>query len=248
MARLPRHCIDCVVTDPPWGVAVLFEGADPEKLGMRDSGQNRIMQSDWDMIDPEILVTAFLKVLRLVVKNKAHVFMFGPWCWMLWLPKATQRWTFHRPLFWYKSNMVAPFPNQLSPCYEVIYHLQAELPSIAPGEDKWHIDHYIRDVFDYCMTNSEHSDGDHHPSMKPVAVLKELINISSRPGDIIMDPFAGSGSTGVAAKATGRWPLLVEKEDKYCRTIEKRLRSTRAEMQATLKGDEDVVSDFKEVG
>lgn len=54
-----------------------------------------------------------------------------------------------------------------------------------------------------------------HPSEKPVPLLAELIESSSRRGDLVVDPFAGVGSTGVAAILTGRRSLLVEKDPQW---------------------------------
>ena len=62
-----------------------------------------------------------------------------------------------------------------------------------------------------------------HPCQKPVGLLSYLIEATTRPGDIVLDPFAGSGSTGVAALATGRRVLLVEREPSAIAIIRSRL-------------------------
>lgn len=62
-----------------------------------------------------------------------------------------------------------------------------------------------------------------HPTQKPVSILKKWIQISSNPGDIVLDPFAGSGSTGVAALELERDFVLVEKERQYVDIIRERL-------------------------
>lgn len=58
-----------------------------------------------------------------------------------------------------------------------------------------------------------------HPAEKPVAMLEHAIEAMSYPGDIILDCFAGSGSTGVAALRSGRRGLLVEIDERWVRTI-----------------------------
>ena len=62
-----------------------------------------------------------------------------------------------------------------------------------------------------------------HPCEKPVDLLGDLIKTSTRPGDLVLDCFAGSGATGIAAKATGRRAVLIEQEESYCRMIRRRL-------------------------
>jgi site-specific DNA-methyltransferase (adenine-specific) len=62
-----------------------------------------------------------------------------------------------------------------------------------------------------------------HPTQKPVASLTPLIQAFSRPGNLLIDPFAGSGSTGIAARKCGRRFILIEKDEAYFRAAEKRL-------------------------
>ena len=62
-----------------------------------------------------------------------------------------------------------------------------------------------------------------HPCEKPVDLLSDLIATSTRPGDLVLDCFAGSGATGIAAKRTGRRCVLIEQEESYCRIIRRRL-------------------------
>jgi len=61
-----------------------------------------------------------------------------------------------------------------------------------------------------------------HPTMKPPALLRRLIYHSTKPGDIVYDPFAGSGSTLIACKQLSRRCLAIEYEESYCSTIVER--------------------------
>jgi DNA modification methylase len=63
---------------------------------------------------------------------------------------------------------------------------------------------------------------DLHPTMKPVALVERAIRNSSKSRDTVLDPFAGSGSTLMAAEATGRRAALVELDPAYCDVIVKR--------------------------
>lgn len=67
------------------------------------------------------------------------------------------------------------------------------------------------------------SGAKHHISEKPVSLLRELIEMSSRHGDLVLDPFAGSGSTLVAAVIEGRRAVGIELEEPWCEVAAKRL-------------------------
>jgi DNA modification methylase len=63
---------------------------------------------------------------------------------------------------------------------------------------------------------------DLHPTMKPVALVKKALNNSSKPGYVILDPFAGSGSTLIACEKANRKGRLIELDPKYCDVIVRR--------------------------
>ena len=74
------------------------------------------------------------------------------------------------------------------------------------------------DVFTYrTVTNGT------HPCEKPVRLMCDIIASTTDPGDLILDPFAGSGTTGMAAVAEGRRAILVEKEPKYADICRRRV-------------------------
>lgn len=75
-----------------------------------------------------------------------------------------------------------------------------------------------------------------HPTVKPVALVMDAILDCSKPKDIILDPFGGSGTTLVAAQRTGRTGYMVELDPLYCDVIIRRMQS-RFKLTATLEGD-----------
>jgi len=77
-----------------------------------------------------------------------------------------------------------------------------------------------------------------HPTQKPEKLLAKLILASSRSGDMVFDPFGGSGSTAVSAKKLGRNYCSVELEPRYCACAEKRLlmAETDREIQGFAEG------------
>jgi site-specific DNA-methyltransferase (adenine-specific) len=65
-----------------------------------------------------------------------------------------------------------------------------------------------------------------HPTQKPVGLFKYLIETYSLPGDVVLDPCAGSGTTGVAARDAGRRSVLIELDERYCEVIAGRFANT----------------------
>ena len=77
---------------------------------------------------------------------------------------------------------------------------------------------------------------DLHPTMKPVELVERCIRNSSRPGDVVLDSFGGSGTTLIAAHKSGRRARLMELDPKYCDVIVRRWQSWSGE-QAVREGD-----------
>jgi site-specific DNA-methyltransferase (adenine-specific) len=76
----------------------------------------------------------------------------------------------------------------------------------------------------YCAKASDRDRaGSRHPTVKPVNLLRYLVRLVTPPGGTVLDPFAGSGTTGQAALEEGFAPILIEREEEYVRDIERRL-------------------------
>ncbi|HEY6257894.1 MAG TPA: site-specific DNA-methyltransferase [Xanthobacteraceae bacterium] len=80
---------------------------------------------------------------------------------------------------------------------------------------------YRTNVWDYAGVNTagRREDLSMHPTVKPVALVAEAIRDCSRRGEIVLDPFAGVGTTLMAAHKAGRLARLIEYDPAYCDTI-----------------------------
>lgn len=78
-----------------------------------------------------------------------------------------------------------------------------------------------------------------HSTQKPLALLERIIAISSKIGDVVLDPFAGTMTTGVAAKKLGRKYIMIEQDQRYCAYGEKRLTQVEFEDTAIARADYD---------
>jgi site-specific DNA-methyltransferase (adenine-specific) len=74
----------------------------------------------------------------------------------------------------------------------------------------------------YIVWPAEQNEFD-HPTVKPLQVMKKLVKLGSQPGDLILDPFVGTGTTMRAAKDLGRLAVGIEIEERYCEIAAKRL-------------------------
>jgi DNA modification methylase len=83
---------------------------------------------------------------------------------------------------------------------------------------------YRTNVWDYAGVNQFGNQDDlkMHPTVKPVALIMDAIKDCTRRSHIVLDPFAGSGSTLIACEKTGRKARCIEYEPKYCDVIIRR--------------------------
>jgi site-specific DNA-methyltransferase (adenine-specific) len=94
----------------------------------------------------------------------------------------------------------------------------------GPTDDTWYVPRI-------CGTFKERGE---HPCQMPLALLERIIKVSSNPGDLVLDPFAGSGTTLAAAKKLGRDFLGIELSDNYVGRIRDRLERVVVDEDATL--------------
>lgn len=88
---------------------------------------------------------------------------------------------------------------------------------------------------------------DLHPTMKPIALVEQAIRNSSKTRDVVLDPFGGSGTTLMAAEATGRKACLVELEPGFCDVIVRRWQEATGGV-ATLESGQTLAEAASERG
>lgn len=112
------------------------------------------------------------------------------------------------------------------------YHIRQGDDILVVTGDNIHLESHLSTVFteDKPLANKE------HPTMKPVALVERFIKNSSKPGDLVLDPFGGSGSTLIACEKQGRCCRTMELDEKFCDVIVARWQDFTNE-QATLDGD-----------
>lgn len=193
MRRLPADCVDFVLTDPPYFCR--YRSRDGQRVANDDN-------DEW--IKP-----AFAEMHRLLKPDSFCVSFYG---WnKVDVFFAAWRAAGFRPvghIVWRKEY--ASKSGFLDYTHEQTYLLAKGNPQ-RPGKA-------IADVQPW-----QYSGNRSHPTEKAVSILTPVIQSFSRPGDLVLDPFAGSGSTAVAASLSGRRYIGMELEGRYCAVARKRL-------------------------
>lgn len=87
-----------------------------------------------------------------------------------------------------------------------------------------------QDYTDVWTTNiTQSSEEQFHPTQKPISIVQRMIEASTKEGDVVLDPFMGSGTTGVAALRLNRNFIGIELDEKYFKIAEKRIGEVKAQ-------------------
>lgn len=200
MEGMPDGCVDHVITDPPYG-DVTHEGA-------------RTANQDTHLIDfGSISVGEFSAYMSVCVKVSSR-WVLASCDWRHAAHAEDYRLPVVRCGVWVKPNGAPQFSgDRPGTGWEAVLILHRK------GKKRWNGGGH-RAVWIHNICASE------HPTGKPLPLLLEWIEQFTDPGDIVLDPFCGSGTTLVAAKMLGRKYIGIEIEEKYCKIAEERLRNT----------------------
>jgi site-specific DNA-methyltransferase (adenine-specific) len=195
MPTLNRGDIAAVITDPPYGIAVKTNYAERQRTALAQCNNFPPIVGDDRPFDPRPFLS-FPVVVMFGANYYADKLPFGGW--VVWdkLNGLTSKrdWGF----------------NDNSDC-ELIWTNQGNAARLIPH--RWM----------GAMKESEHNERRVHPTQKPVALMATLIERYTQPGDLILDPYCGSGATGIAAVQTGRRFIGIEISDTYADIARERI-------------------------
>jgi DNA modification methylase len=211
MPSLPSNSIDLILTDPPYMISreTNFSkgGGDEAKYGSlsMDFGE-------WDKGDGVDMEVFFKDAYRLLKKG-GTIIMFYDIFKMESIKRIAEKFGFKQPRigFWRKTNAVPVNAriNYLSNAREYFI-------SFCKGKKGVFNSYYDKAEYDYPIVAGKERV---HPTQKPYGLMRDLIMTHTKGGDIVLDPFAGSGVVGKVCKDHKRDCILIEQDEKYYNII-----------------------------
>jgi len=236
MEKLSENSIDTIFADPPYNLQL--EG----DLHRPDQSKVDAVDDDWDKFSNfaayDAFTTAWLLAARRVLKPNGTIWVIGSYHNIFRVGAIMQDIGFWmlNDVIWRKSN---PMPNfrgrRFTNAHETMiwasrdqhskkYTFNYDAMKMANDEIQMRSDW----LFPIC-NGGERLKGDDglkvHPTQKPEALLHRVLMSSTKPGDVVLDPFFGTGTTGAVAKYLGRNFVGIERQQDYIDAATARIES-----------------------
>jgi len=245
MDALPAESVDLVFADPPYNLQLKGE------LRRPDNSRVDGVDDHWDQFDNFRTYDAFskewLRAARRVLKPNGAIWVIGSYHNIFRVGTALQDANFWvlNDVIWRKTN---PMPNfrgaRLTNAHETMiwagksekskptfnYEALKALNDGVQMRSDW--------LLPICNGHERLKDEDGnkaHPTQKPESLLHRVIIGSTNTGDVILDPFFGTGTTGAVAKKLGRNFIGIEREEAYRKIATKRINAINALDKASLE-------------
>jgi modification methylase len=232
MNALPAGSVDLIFADPPYNLQL---GGD---LHRPDGSQVDACDDDWDKFASfqtyDDFTRAWLKAARRLLKPDGAIWTIGSYHNIFRVGAALQDegyWILN-DIVWRKAN---PMPNfkgtRFTNAHETLiwasksensrycfnYHAMKVMNDDLQMRSDW--------LIPICNGNERLKDAGTkaHPTQKPEALLYRIIVACTRPGDIVLDPFFGTGTTGAVAKLLGRQWIGIDRDANYARLAQQRI-------------------------
>ncbi len=206
MKRLPDNHFDMVVSDPPFGMSFQSNFRDEKHLEIKNDDN-----LDW--------LPEFMFELDRVVKNDAHIYLFCSHHFIEVFKSELQKYRrVKNILIWEKNNTgMGDLEGDYAPKYEMILFSSDSKRKLNDGRSP-------------NIIKATRTQNDLHPTQKPVDIIQFLAKKSMQKGDIVFDPFMGSGTTAIACQALGLDWCGCELEADYVAIANKRLEKVQGSL------------------
>jgi DNA modification methylase len=204
LPTLPDESVDCIITDPPYGINYMSRSHSlPLTKIAGDKGDEAYS-----------LLDRVLAIAQRKLKPDRHIYIFTNWqAFEGMAPIVRKYFKLKGALAWIKNNRTR---GDLKGNYGYQY----EMVLFAHKGRRWLLGKRDSDVLHFDKVPPQAMQ---HPTEKPVKLLEYLIEKSTAQGEIVLDPFMGSGSTGEAAAVSGRGFIGIEMESTWFDVAKKRL-------------------------
>jgi DNA modification methylase len=223
---LDGQLADVVVTDPPFNVAI-----DGHVSGLGKVKHREFAMASGEMSEGEFtgFLSSFLSCAKASSKDGAILFVFMDWRHLTELTTAGRDTdlTLKNLVVWSKDN--AGMGSFYRSKHELCFVFKTGGASHTNTFELGQHGRYRTNIWEYAGVNTFRNgrldELAMHPTVKPVAMIADAIKDVSRRGEIVLDPFAGSGTTVIAAERTGRCGRAIEYDPGYCDVIVRRWQS-----------------------
>lgn len=202
LPTVPEASIRLLLTDPPYAVS--------RKNGLKSMGRSGIDFGDWDYDFDQL---GWLSLAAPAICPGGSIVIFNDWKNLGDIAKELTRLRFEvkRKLIWQKSN---PSPRNLNRSFvqgteEAIWAVKKS------NKTKWVFNRRPGNAYETGIFKFPVQTKKKHPTKKPDGLFQAIIEILTNPGDTVLDPFAGSGTTAYAAEVSGRKHLSFELNPEY---------------------------------
>lgn len=201
LPTLPPHSVDLILTDPPYNIS--------KSNNFQTMGRAGIDFGEWDKDFDQL---AWLDLIPQILSQNGSAIIFNGWKNIGDIAKHCEAigLVCKDMLRWIKPN---PMPRNRDRRYITDFECAIW---VTNTKAKWTFNRtdsaYQRPEFKFATVCGKERV---HPTQKPVDLLEELISIHTNAGDVVCDPFMGSGSTGVACKKWGRRFIGIELDKTY---------------------------------
>ncbi|MDA5193379.1 site-specific DNA-methyltransferase [Govanella unica] len=235
MNRLPEKSVDVIFADPPYNLQLQGELHRPNNTVVDG------VDDDWDKFESlasyDIFTRAWLAAARRVLKDNGTIWVIGSYHNIFKVGSALQDldyWVLN-DIIWRKTN---PMPNfrgtRFTNAHETLiwcsknkdaknvtfnYEAMKELNEGLQMRSDW--------LLPICSGQERVTVNGHkgHATQKPESLLYRVLLSSTKPGDVVLDPFFGSGTSGAVAKKLDRRFIGIEREEKYVKLATDRLKT-----------------------
>lgn len=239
LKNINKNSVDMIFADPPY---FLSNGG----ISCYAGKQISVNKAKWDKTEMTLLEKIkysrkWVRFCREILKDKGTIWISGTMhnIYIIGVALELEGFSIINNITWQKKN---PTPNLACRCFthstETILWARKKFNKNKKGK---HYFNYMlmkelngnKQMKDVWLLNSplknEKKFGK-HPTQKPESLLERIILASTKEGDLILDPFCGSGTTGIVASKLNRKFIGIEKEDEYIDIIKKRFNNLKGEL------------------